>query len=117
MPDAELLTVDERKDKIRKFVGDLSDRFSEMFWNVPTKIEAIRRYKPDVLEEFNRRWDELDKRCAEYLKGEIDWDGEALQMEFTPEYKVPYPVLEVDRDVQNYGRDLFAWFVMQTKDL
>ncbi len=117
MPDTELLTTEERQEKIRKFINELSARFSETFWNNTKKIAAIRKYKPDVLEEFNKRWDELDKRCKEYLDGKIDWEGDHFQMEFTPRAKVPYPVLEVDRDVVNYGRELFVWFGNQTKDL
>jgi hypothetical protein len=115
--DDELLTMEERKSKISKFIGDLSDRYNEMFWKDKDKIERIKRYRPLLLTEFGTRWEELDKRCKEFLDGQIEWDGEMLQMEFTPVAKVPYPVLEMDRDVVNYGRDMFVWFVTQTKDL
>jgi hypothetical protein len=117
MSDNELLGADERQRKIAKFVGDLSDRFSESFWKNPEKTERIKRIKPSLLEEFNDRWDELDKRCSEYLRGEIEWAGDSMQMEFTPLAKAPYPVLVVERDVENYGRDLFVWFTLQAKDL
>lgn len=117
MSDVELLTMEERKNKIRKLIGDLSDRFSESFWKDPIKIDRIKRLKPSLLLEFNARWDELDKRCAEYLRGEIEWAGDSLQMELTPIVKAPYPVLEIERDVENYGRDLFVWFSLQTENL
>lgn len=116
MPDTELLNAEERKAKIKKFITDLSARFSELVWGSVAKTERLARLKPNVSDEFWKRWDELDKRCAGYLEGKIDWAGDSMQMEFT-ESNVPYPRLEVDRDVENYGRDLYVWLALQVKDL
>lgn len=116
MPDAELLDVEERKEKIRKFITDLSGRFSELLWNDKPKTARLARLKPSVAKEFWERWDELNKRCREYLDGKIEWAGGSMQMEFTSTGQ-SYPRLVVDRDVENYGRDLFVWTVAQTKDL
>ena len=117
MQTAELLNVEERKDKIRKLIANLNARANEMLWSDPLKVERMKRYKPTSLEEFWKRWDELDARCAEYLEGKIEWAGDSMQMEFMPESGVPYPVLKVDRDVENFARDLFCWMALEVQAL
>lgn len=117
MDDTQLLNMEERKDKVRKLIGNLSDRFSEMFWNKPEVINRIKQFRPILLEEFGQRWDELDRRCKDYIDGKIDWEGDVLQMEFMPLTGAEFPRLEIDRDVANYGRDLLVWFFSQTKYL
>lgn len=117
MSDIVLLNVEERKAKIAKYITDLSARFSEMLWDDRMKVEHLKRLKPSLLSEFDIRWDELDKRCAEYLRGDIEWAGDSIQMELTPIAKAPFPILSVERDVENYGRDLFVWFTLQTENL
>lgn len=114
--DTELLNEEERKNKIRKLISDLNTRANEMLWGDPLKLERMKRYKPSVLEKFWKEWDELDKRCGEYLRGEIDWEGDSLPMEFTSTGQ-EFPVLEVDRDVQNFARNLFCWMVLETASL
>lgn len=112
-----LLNVEERKEKIRKLVSNLNARANEMLWADPLKTERMKRYKPTVLEEFWKKWDELDVRCKEYIDGKIEWAGDSFQMELMPMSKTPFPVLTVDRDVENYARDLFCWMAVQVKDL
>lgn len=117
MPDTQLLDTTERKEKIRDHVKHLSDRFNEGLWGSKEKKERMERMKPNFIAEFYERWDELDKRYKEYLDGKIEWDGESTQMVLMPQCNVAYPSIEIDRDVLNYGRDLFCWFELQIKDL
>ena len=112
-----LLNVEERKEKIRVLVTNLNARANEILWSDPLKTERMKRYRPTVIEEFWRKWDELGVRCKEYLDGKIDWAGDSFQMELMPISKTLVPVLAVERDVENYGRDLFCWFALQVKDL
>lgn len=111
-----MLTTDERKDKIRKLIGDLSARLNEMLWSDSLKFYRAIKYRPSFFVEFWKRWDDLDARCAEYLRGEIDWDGDCFQMDFTSTGH-EFPVLRVERDVHCYALDLFSWAVLETKGL
>lgn len=115
MPDTQLLDTEQRKNKIRELTAQLSDRFNSVLKST-NKMSALRRLKPDVLVKYNDSWDELDKRFSEYLAGEIEWEGDSFQMEMTA-HGFPYPRLVVDRDVQNFARDFFAWFILQTQKL
>lgn len=117
MSDNELLTQEERKEKIRKLTANLSARFNEMLWNDPAKVSKLEHYKPTVLTEFWLKHEELDKRCLDYLEGKIEWEGDSMQMDFTEKFSVPFPILEVERDVQNFERDLYVWLSSQIKDL
>lgn len=117
MPDTQLLDTNLRKELIREHVENMSQRFNEGLWGSKEKTERMKRMKPNFIAEFYERWDELDRRYKDYLDGKIDWDGATIQMEFMPLSKAPYPVLEIDRDILNYGRDLFCWFELQIKDL
>ena len=53
----------------------------------------------------------------EDLAGKIEWEGDSLPMEFVEGTTVVFPRLEVDRDVQNFARDLYCWLALQVKDL
>lgn len=117
MPDTALHDTKERLTKIRTFIANLDARFNELLWNNPTRVAKLERFKPTLIAEFWTRYAELDVRCSDYLEGKIDWARDSLQMQFTPLANAPYPVLEIDRDVENYGRDLFCWLVLQLKDL
>lgn len=113
----ELLDTDHRKEKVRNYIGHLSYMFNEIFWRDKGKVARVDKYKPTFMPAFYAKWDELDRRCLEYIEGKIEWDGETWQMEMMPLSKVPYPRLEIERDVLNYGRDLFCWFTANVKDL
>lgn len=117
MSDTGILTADERKEKIRINVAHLSSRFNEVLWHSKEKLIRIEGLKPNFMPEFYERWNELDKRYREYIDGKIDWDGTTTQMEFMPLSKAPYQRIEIDRDVENYARDLYCWFALQVKDL
>ena len=117
MPDAELLNHEERLNKIRKLISDLDARFNELLWSHPAKISKLEHYKPSVIPQFWTQYHELDERCSDYLEGKIEWEGDSLQMEFVEGTTVVFPRLEVDRDVQNFARDLYCWLALQVKDL
>lgn len=117
MPEYELLDLDKRKEKIRELTTDLSERFAQLAFNDIQKIEKLNRLRPAMMDEFWKRWEEFNDRCLQYLKGEIEWSGDSLQMEMMPLSGVLVPKLVVDRDVENYGGDLFVWFALQVKDL
>jgi hypothetical protein len=114
--DTQLLGKEERKDKIRKFVADLSKKFNEHLFDNQEKLILLKKLKPTVEEEFWQRMDKLDALCLDYLKGDIPWDGDEIGMDVLPT-GVLYPTLEIQMTPQNYGRDLFCWLVLQTKDL
>lgn len=111
-----MIEIEERKEKIRRLNSNLTARFNEMVWNDPKKLARLKRLKPNVMEELWKRWDELEIRCAEYLDSKIEWSGDSIQMEFTSTGQ-PNPSLDIQRDVENYGRDLFCWMVLQVKDI
>lgn len=111
-----MLTTDERKEKIRKLIANLSARFNELLWADSLKFYRTIKYKPSFFAEFWKRWDELDARCADYLENKIEWAGDCFQMEFTSTGH-QLPTLAVDRDVECYARDLFSWAVAETKGL
>lgn len=117
MLETELLSIDERKKKVRQWVYHLDRSFNELLWDHPSKLDKLNRLKPNVIEEFWKRYDEFDQRCIEYIDGKIEWDGDVIQMEIMPLTKVHFPVLETDRDVESFSREIFTWLVLQVKDL
>lgn len=112
-----MLNTEQRLEKIRALTKNLTDRFNELLWNNPAKVSKLEHYKPSVIPEFWTRYAELDTRLSDYLEGKIEWEEEAIQMDFTAEGKFPLPVVDVSRDVQNYARELFCWIALQVKDL
>jgi hypothetical protein len=115
------MDTEERKNKIRLLVGNLTNRFNELLWECPDKLERLKVFKPGFEKEFWKRWDELDNRFVEYLDGKIEWDGYYQQLELKTFAPHNPPVLmdasHFDRDIEGYSADLFAWVVLQTKSL
>jgi hypothetical protein len=112
-----MLNAEERKDKIRTLTKNLADRFNEILWSHPAKMSKLQKYRPSIISDFWTKYDELDKRLADYLNGSIEWEDASFQMEFTKDSAVPFPVLDVQPDVANFSRDLYCWIVLQANNV
>jgi hypothetical protein len=112
-----LLNTEERRDKVRKLMADLDARFNELVWNHPAKLSKLQHYRPSVIPDFWKQYDELDERCLNYLEGKIEWEERALQLDFTEQFKIPFPTLHHECDVQTFARELYIWLALHVKDL
>lgn len=113
----QLLSKEERQQKVRVFLNDLSARFNECLFDNPEKLALVQKLKPSMIEEFWERMDTLDALCVQYINAEVPWDGDQLDLQFTPLTKSPVSILIREPDVANAGRELFTWLLLQTKDL
>ena len=111
-----MLNQEERLGKIRKLTSDLDARFNELLWNHPARISKLEHYKPSVIPDFWTRYAELDNRLSDYLEGKIEWEEDAIQMDFTKS-GVAFPVVDIQPDVQNYARELYCFLALAVKDL
>src|ERR1035438_7003757 len=108
--------MNEKQQKICKYVENLSKRFDEVLWNHPAKQARLSRFKPEFEKEFWKRWDELDVRFKEYLDGQIEWDVPPLHLTTIPP-SIPVFDFHEYRDVVGCGVDLLTYVVTETQAL
>lgn len=65
------MSIDDRKEKVRKLVSDLGDRFRDFNW------QAQIRMMPDLTAGFWQLWDALDRDMALFIESSDECENEA----------------------------------------
>lgn len=86
-----MLTIEERKEKIRKLMSDLSVHFNASLWADSLKFYQMIKYRPSFFVEFWKQFDALDHALYQFSIGASDWPDDLARDLFC------YVVLETSK--------------------